>query len=352
MDRNATDRADQNIKRMLESSRTIAVLGIKDGLDEDAYRVPEYMLCQGYTIVPVNPKLTRVLGIETHPSLHEIPEELFPLDIINLFRASEHLPAHVEEILSLEHRPRAVWTQLGIHHAPSAERLRAEGVEVIQDRCIMVDHRRLCCAPTGANTQRLNRIQIPVHYDFASSLCYVTHRLMKRMTGFLNDLELELVWTPIDLARLMGWRRNDPIQAHRIEHVREVGRALDVAFEVPERWLDSRTGSAISLGLGLGSAADSLWRERVFTALYEQGSRPERDEDWLALLGDVGHRVDTSKLAAMLEELKTSTQWATEQMVTGVPTFMLGPWPMGGIQDEETMRSLLGRWARQQRQAL
>jgi hypothetical protein len=72
--------------------------------------------------------------------LAEIPDAV---DIVNLFRAPPHVPAHVDEILALPKRPRAVWMQLGIAHEEGARQLIAEGVEVIQNRCLMVDHRRL-----------------------------------------------------------------------------------------------------------------------------------------------------------------------------------------------------------------
>ena len=66
-----------------------------------------------------------------------------PVDLVNLFRASDHVPAHVDEILAMKPRPLAVWLQLGIQNGPAAARLRAEGIEVVQDRCIMVEHSRL-----------------------------------------------------------------------------------------------------------------------------------------------------------------------------------------------------------------
>jgi predicted CoA-binding protein len=94
----------------------------------------------GYRILPVNPKLSSVLGETCRPDLGRVEEDV---DIVNLFRASGNIPDHVDEILALEPRPRAVWMQLGIHDGPSAQRLREAGILVIQDRCIMVDHRRL-----------------------------------------------------------------------------------------------------------------------------------------------------------------------------------------------------------------
>jgi len=134
------ENASETIARILESAKTIAVVGIKDHPSEDAFRVPEYMQQAGYRILPVNPKHGSVLNEPCCANLSEVDEDI---DIVNLFRASEHIAAHVDEILALDPAPRAVWMQLGIHHGPSAQRLRQAGIEVIQDRCIMVDHRRL-----------------------------------------------------------------------------------------------------------------------------------------------------------------------------------------------------------------
>ena len=132
--------SDERLSALLESAQTVAVVGIKDRQNEDAFRIPLYMQRAGYRIVPVNPKFEAVLGETCHPNLADVS---VPIDLVNLFRASEHVPAHVDEILSLAPRPKAVWMQLGIHHGESAQRLREAGIEVIQDRCIMVDHRRL-----------------------------------------------------------------------------------------------------------------------------------------------------------------------------------------------------------------
>lgn len=134
------ENVSETITRLLESSRVIAVVGIKDHPDQDAYRVPQYMQRAGYEILPINPKHDSVLNQPCLASLSEIDQ---PIDIVNLFRASEHIAKHVDEILALDPAPKAVWMQLGIHHGPSAQRLREAGIDVIQDRCIMIDHRRL-----------------------------------------------------------------------------------------------------------------------------------------------------------------------------------------------------------------
>lgn len=131
---------DDALRELLAGVRTIAVLGIKSGPTDDAYEVPSYMQRQGYRILPVNPKLETVLGEAVSASLAELDEAI---DLVNVFRAPRHLPAHADEILALRPRPRAVWLQLGIRDEASAERLRRAGIGVVQDRCLMVEHRRL-----------------------------------------------------------------------------------------------------------------------------------------------------------------------------------------------------------------
>jgi predicted CoA-binding protein len=131
---------DEALRSLLENVRTIAVVGIKSDPGENAYRVPAYMQAAGYRILPVSPKQLEVLGERCVAGLGDLE---VPCELVNLFRAPAHLPSHTEEILALSPAPRAVWMQLGISHEPSAERLRAAGIEVVQDRCLMVEHHRL-----------------------------------------------------------------------------------------------------------------------------------------------------------------------------------------------------------------
>lgn len=131
---------DSLLREILDRCRTIAVVGIKAGADDDAYRVPHYMQQHGHRIVPISPKLDAVLGERCVASLREVHERV---DLVNLFRAPQHLPAHVDEILAMDPLPFAVWFQLGIRDDASATRLRAAGVRVVQDACLMVEHARL-----------------------------------------------------------------------------------------------------------------------------------------------------------------------------------------------------------------
>jgi uncharacterized protein len=132
--------SDEELRELLAGVHSVAVVGIKSGPQDDAYRVPAYLQGCGYRIVPVSPKLPEVLGERAYPSLRDVD---VAIDLVDVFRAPQHVPAHVDEILALSPRPRAVWMQLGISHAESARRLEEAGIAVVQDRCILVEHRRL-----------------------------------------------------------------------------------------------------------------------------------------------------------------------------------------------------------------
>jgi len=134
--------SDSELRDLLRHTTTIAVLGIKDAPEQDAHRVPAYLQARGYRILPVNPRLAAqpVLGVRAVASLAELGETP---DLVNVFRAPRFVPAHTDEILALRPRPKAVWLQLGIRDDASARRLEEAGIAVVQDRCILVEHRRL-----------------------------------------------------------------------------------------------------------------------------------------------------------------------------------------------------------------
>jgi uncharacterized protein len=132
--------SDAELREVFAHTRTIAVLGAKADPGEDAWSVPRYLERAGYTVLAVNPKLARWGDRPAWPTLSALPE---PADLVDVFRAPAHLPGHVEEILALPWRPRWVWFQLGIRDDASAARLEQAGIGVVQDRCSMVEHRRL-----------------------------------------------------------------------------------------------------------------------------------------------------------------------------------------------------------------
>jgi len=133
---------DAGLTRILREARTVAVLGAKAAPREPAYYVPAYLQERGYRIIPVNPTLAgeKILGETTLAMLADLPE---PVDVIDVFRRPEFLPGHAREILALPWRPRAVWFQLGIRHDGAAAELARAGIDVVQDRCMMPEHRRL-----------------------------------------------------------------------------------------------------------------------------------------------------------------------------------------------------------------
>jgi len=131
------------IRKLLNETRTIAVLGIKTEAqaNQPAFYVPSYLQTAGFQIIPVPvyyPEATRILGQQVFRRLVDIPIDV---DLVNVFRRSQDIPPHVEDILAK--MPKAVWLQSGIRHDVVAETLAKAGIEVVQDRCLMVDHRAL-----------------------------------------------------------------------------------------------------------------------------------------------------------------------------------------------------------------
>jgi uncharacterized protein len=137
---------DEQLRRLLESARTIAVVGLSDKPERDSNEVARYLKAQGYRIVPVNPMLTEVLGETAYPSVRAIPPEV-RIDILDIFRRSDQVPPVVDE--GLARGVGAVWMQLGVEHPAAAEAARRRGVPVVQNLCIMQAHRRLHLPPLG-----------------------------------------------------------------------------------------------------------------------------------------------------------------------------------------------------------
>jgi predicted CoA-binding protein len=132
--------SDETIRQILKTSRTIAVVGIKDEnhAHEAAHSVPAYLHSRGYKIIPVNPKYKSVFGIPTLNSLSEIDE---PVDMVIMFRAPANVPMHVDEALRL--KPKVLWMQTGIRNQEAAHKLAKHGIKVVQDHCAYMDHLRL-----------------------------------------------------------------------------------------------------------------------------------------------------------------------------------------------------------------
>lgn len=142
----AANAQDEEIRRLLSKSRTIAVVGLSDKPDRDSYQVARYLLSRGYDILPVNPMVIEVLGHRSFRSLSDIPPEQ-SIDIVDIFRRSDHVPSVVDEAIA--RRVGAIWMQLGVRHDTAARSAEAAGIPVYQDRCIMQEHRRLHIGPVS-----------------------------------------------------------------------------------------------------------------------------------------------------------------------------------------------------------
>lgn len=133
--------SDAEIREMLKDTKTIAIVGIKMEPFQPAYYVPQYMQNAGFRIVPVPvyyPDATEILGEKVYRKLVDVPHDV---DLVNLFRRPADVAKHAEDILAK--KPKAVWMQSGIRNDEVAEALAKAGIKVVQDACLMVEHRAL-----------------------------------------------------------------------------------------------------------------------------------------------------------------------------------------------------------------
>ena len=133
--------SDDQLRELLAETKRIAVLGIKIESYQPAYYVPQYLAAAGLEIIPVPvyyPEVTEILGQKVYRKLSDIPGEI---DLVDVFRRSQDINQHVDDILAK--KPKAVWFQSGIRNDEVAAQFARAGIKVVQDRCLMVDHRRL-----------------------------------------------------------------------------------------------------------------------------------------------------------------------------------------------------------------
>lgn len=129
------------VRRVVDDTHRIAVLGIKIEADRPAFYVPEYAQTSGYKIVPVPvfyPDATEILGEPVYRSVSAIPGDI---DMVNVFRRPADIPPHLDDIIAKN--PRSVWFQLGIRNDAAAEKLARAGIDVVQDMCLLVELQRL-----------------------------------------------------------------------------------------------------------------------------------------------------------------------------------------------------------------
>ncbi len=133
------DRA--RLAELVGNARRIAVVGLSRKPDRPSHAVAAYLQGPGYAIIPVNPAGGVNLGEAVYPDLRSAGAAAGPIDIVNIFRRSEYIPALLEQLLEV--RPQLVWMQVGVRHAEVARKLEEAGIAVVMDRCLAVDHQFL-----------------------------------------------------------------------------------------------------------------------------------------------------------------------------------------------------------------
>ncbi|HEY7425959.1 MAG TPA: CoA-binding protein [Gemmataceae bacterium] len=128
----------EEIRALLQSVRTIAVVGLSDKPERDSYHVAVYLQKHGYRIIPVNPAVSEVLGEKAYASLRDVPDKI---DMVDIFRRPDAVPAIVEDAIAVG--ARTVWMQEGIVHNAAADMARAAGLHVVMNKCMLKEHARL-----------------------------------------------------------------------------------------------------------------------------------------------------------------------------------------------------------------
>ncbi len=131
------DLAGDPIADILGSSKTIAVVGLSSNPARPSYGVAEYLQRQGYRIIPVNPNEREVLGEKAYARLEDVPEKI---DIVDVFRRPENLPGVAQSAIGIG--AKVLWMQLGIENKVAAEKARKAGLVVVEDACMLVEHKR------------------------------------------------------------------------------------------------------------------------------------------------------------------------------------------------------------------
>jgi len=139
--------SEGQIKDLLAKSKNIAVVGLSKEPEKDSNKVSVYLQQHGYRIIPVNPLVEQVLGEKSYKSLLEIPMEIQKtIDIIDIFRKAADTPLIVEQVIQLKTqlgRSFVIWMQLGIINEQAAEMAKSNGLIVVMDKCLMIEHQRL-----------------------------------------------------------------------------------------------------------------------------------------------------------------------------------------------------------------
>jgi len=129
---------DSELKRLLQNTRTIAVVGLSEKPDRPSHHVAAYLQSVGFRIIPVNPSVLSILGERSYPTLYDIPE---PVDMVDVFRRSDAVPAIAQEAIAIG--AKSLWLQEGVIHEEAAAMAKAAGLQVVMDRCILKEHEKV-----------------------------------------------------------------------------------------------------------------------------------------------------------------------------------------------------------------
>lgn len=131
--------SDSEIKKFYQL-KNIAVVGMSKNEEKPSHQVPKYLIEHGYNVIPVNPTLTEVLGRKAYASIADIQERV---DIVDVFRKSEDIPAVVDDVLKNKDGIKVIWMQIGIYNEDAEKKAKQNAIDVIYNRCIMEEHKRL-----------------------------------------------------------------------------------------------------------------------------------------------------------------------------------------------------------------
>lgn len=134
----ADDTDIPTLRRILGTSKTLAVVGLSANWYRPSYFAAKYMIDHGYTVIPVNPSYAEVLGQKCYPTLADVP---VPVDIVDCFRKSEEIPAIAEDAIAIG--AKILWMQLGVVNEAAKRKALGAGLEVVMDRCVKIEHARL-----------------------------------------------------------------------------------------------------------------------------------------------------------------------------------------------------------------
>jgi predicted CoA-binding protein len=138
---------DQEMRDILKSAKTVASVGLSSNQEKESFWIVAYLMEQGYTILPVNPKADEILGAKVYKSLSDIPDKV---DVVQVFRRPEDVPPVVEEAIKIG--AKVVWMQEGIVNEDAAQKAREAGLQVVMDACMRATHRRLNIGPKSENS--------------------------------------------------------------------------------------------------------------------------------------------------------------------------------------------------------